>query len=470
MWRRSKRRDMADVNMYTASRLGEMARSLSVLAKSCQDDLDNKRGLTKEDALAAMQMSAAMVCGDCGRCNLYNDSEKDGSYYLHYLLRTFEQKGQIEYEDMPRFFLETCRRREDYLAQLNRNLGRATMNLEWKNRFLESRDTVMVQFRELAVILEEFAHQMEQASDITEKKGEAVRRMFRQHHMLVENLLLLEYENRQREAYLTVRTTNGKCVTAREAAEILGQAMGNRGWYAPKDTRALVTSQTATIHFSEAGRYRMMYGMARIPREGESFSGDNFTYSEEVPGQVIMSVSDGMGSGEQASLESRRVVELAQQLLETGFSARATLKMVNTVLMLVGAEQHPATLDLCCVDLHTGVLEAMKLGAVATFVLSGNGVEVLEAGEVPAGVIGSVEPVLLSRKLWDGDRVIMVTDGVLEACPGEDKEGSMREYLEGMEVHSVQEMAEELLQFACREEGPRDDMMVLVGGIWRRGR
>ncbi|MCI9534627.1 MAG: SpoIIE family protein phosphatase [Lachnospiraceae bacterium] len=447
-----------------------MARSLSVLAKSCQDDLDNKRGLTKEDALAAMQMSAAMVCGDCGRCNLYNDSEKDGSYYLHYLLRTFEQKGQIEYEDMPRFFLETCRRREDYLAQLNRNLGRATMNLEWKNRFLESRDTVMVQFRELAVILEEFAHQMEQASDITEKKGEAVRRMFRQHHMLVENLLLLEYENRQREAYLTVRTTNGKCVTAREAAEILGQAMGNRGWYAPKDTRALVTRQTATIHFSEAGRYRMMYGMARIPREGESFSGDNFTYSEEVPGQVIMSVSDGMGSGEQASLESRRVVELAQQLLETGFSARATLKMVNTVLMLVGAEQHPATLDLCCVDLHTGVLEAMKLGAVATFVLSGNGVEVLEAGEVPAGVIGSVEPVLLSRKLWDGDRVIMVTDGVLEACPGEDKEGSMREYLEGMEVHSVQEMAEELLQFACREEGPRDDMMVLVGGIWRRGR
>ncbi len=470
MWRRSKRRDMADVNMYTASRLGEMARSLSVLAKSCQDDLDNKRGLTKEDALAAMQMSAAMVCGDCGRCNLYNDSEKDGSYYLHYLLRTFEQKGQIEYEDMPRFFLETCRRREDYLAQLNRNLGRATMNLEWKNRFLESRDTVMVQFRELAVILEEFAHQMEQASDITEQKGETVRRMFRQHHMLVENLLLLEYENRQREAYLTVRTTNGKCVTAREAAEILGQAMGNRGWYAPKDTRALVTRQTATIHFSEAGRYRMMYGMARIPREGESFSGDNFTYSEEVPGQVIMSVSDGMGSGEQASLESRRVVELAQQLLETGFSARATLKMVNTVLMLVGAEQHPATLDLCCVDLHTGVLEAMKLGAVATFVLSGNGVEVLEAGEVPAGVIGSVEPVLLSRKLWDGDRVIMVTDGVLEACPGEDKEGSMREYLEGMEVHSVQEMAEELLQFACREEGPRDDMMVLVGGIWRRGR
>lgn len=44
------------------------------------------------------------------------------------------------------------------------------MNLEWKNRFLESRDTVMVQFRELAVMLEEFAGQMSRAADITDQK------------------------------------------------------------------------------------------------------------------------------------------------------------------------------------------------------------------------------------------------------------------------------------------------------------
>ena len=45
---------------------------------------------------------------------------------------------------------------------MNRSLGRATMNLGWKNRFLESRDAVIVQFRELAAILEEFSNQMEQ--------------------------------------------------------------------------------------------------------------------------------------------------------------------------------------------------------------------------------------------------------------------------------------------------------------------
>lgn len=213
----------------------------------------------------------------------------------------------------------------------------------------------------------------------------------------------------------------------------------------------------------------MIYGVARISKDGEGISGDNYTYSDNIPGQVVMSLSDGMGSGETASEESRKVVELTQQLLETGFSPRAALKMVNTILMLTGVEQHPATLDLCCVDLHTGVLEAMKMGAVATFILSGDTVDVLEAGEVPAGVICSVEPVLLSRKLWDGDRIVMVTDGVLDACPGEDKELSLKEYIEGMAVKSPQDMAERILRFACQENGgARDDMTVLTAGIWKR--
>lgn len=469
MLKRRKRRDMADMNVYTARRLSEMSQSLELLARSCMETEQEARGLTREDALAAMQTAASMVCGSCSRCNLYSSSEKEDSYYLYYLLRAFEQKGHVDYEDMPRFFMETCRRREDYVGQLNRNLGRATMNLEWKNRFLESRETVMVQFRELAVILEEFAHQMEQARDITDQKGETVRRVFHANRMAVDNMLLLEYENRRREAYVTMHTTGSRCVTAKEAAGVLGQALGGQGWYVPRDARALVTRQAATMRFCEAGSYRMAYGVARLGKEGKQVSGDNYTYSSNTPGQVIMSLSDGMGSGEQAARESERVVELTQQLLETGFSARAALKMVNTVLLLGGTEQHPATLDLCCVDLYTGVLEAMKLGAVATFILGAEGVEILEAGEVPMGVIAPVEPILLSRKLWEGDRIVMVTDGILDAFPGENKEASMKACLEGMPVRGPQDMAERILRTACQSAGSvRDDMTVLAAGIWKQ--
>ena len=465
MWKRNRRRDMADVNIYTAERLNEMARSLGELARACNDRMEEERGLTRADALAAMQTAAAVVCGQCSRCNLYCDADKEDSYYLYYLLRSFEQKGRVEYEDMPRLFLEACRNKEEYLAQLNRNLGRATMNLEWKNRFLESRDTVMVQFRELAVMLEEFAGQMSRAADITDQKENAVRRLFRLHQIAVDNMLLLEHEKCYREAYVTMHALGGRCMTAKDAATLFGQAVGGRGWYAPPDTRALITKQPGVVRFLEPGAYRMMYGVARMSKNGTGISGDNYTYSGSLPGQVIMSLSDGMGSGAAADQESRKAIELLQQLLETGFSA---LKMVNTILMLTGTEQHPATLDLCCVDLCSGVLEAMKMGAVATFVLSNGQAEILDAGNLPAGVLSQAEPALLSRKLWDNDQIIMITDGVLDACPGLDKEQSLKEYLESMPVKTPQDMAERILRFACQNGGMQDDMTVLAAGIWKR--
>ena len=44
MWKRKRRRDMADVNIYTAERLSEMARSLGVLARACNDRMEEERG------------------------------------------------------------------------------------------------------------------------------------------------------------------------------------------------------------------------------------------------------------------------------------------------------------------------------------------------------------------------------------------------------------------------------------------
>ena len=202
----------------------------------------------------------------------------------------------------------------------------------------------------------------------------------------------------------------------------------------------------------------MGYGMACSPREGEPISGDTCTVQTGLPGQVIMSLSDGMGSGRSASEDSEKVIELTQRLLETGFSARSALKLVNTVLLLAGTEQNPATIDLCCIDLGTGVLEAMKLGAVPTFILGREGVEFLEAGGLPMGIVQNAEPVLMSRKMWDGEKIIMISDGILEAMPGEHKEETFMEFVSNLSGGNPQELAEQILAFA-QEHDPAELLM-----------
>ena len=79
------------------------------------------------------------------------------------------------------------------------------------------------------------------------------------------------------------------------------------------------------------------------------------------------------------------------------------------------------------------------------------------------------EPVLLSRKLWDGDRLIMVTDGVLDALPGDDKEQVMGQFLDSLEEMPPQDMAEHVLDFALSfVPGARDDMTVLAVQVWKK--
>ena len=82
-------------------------------------------------------------------------------------------------------------------------------------------------------------------------------------------MLVLQYENQQKEAFLTLRSVNGRCMTARDVAELLGRAIAGSHWSVAKDSKSLITRNAATFRFVEEGKYRMVYGMACSPREGE---------------------------------------------------------------------------------------------------------------------------------------------------------------------------------------------------------
>ena len=66
-------------------------------------------------------------------------------------------------------------------------------------------------------------------------------------------------------------------------------------------------------------------------------------------------VADGMGSGRRAFRDSEVVMELAEQLLSSGFSLERAIRLMNAVLLLKDQEQRPITVDLAVADLYSGV-------------------------------------------------------------------------------------------------------------------
>ena len=70
--------------------------------------------------------------------------------------------------------------------------------------------------------------------------------------------------------------------------------------------------------------------------------------------------------------------------------------------------------------------------------------------------------------LEDGDFVIMMTDGVLDALPVGEQDMLLSTIIGGSELTNPREMAQHILKQVLNWTGeePQDDMTVLVAGIW----
>ena len=215
----------------------------------------------------------------------------------------------------------------------------------WKERFLESREAVSLQFREMEKTLKEMAAQLDQAADVTAVYERSIYESLRRRRLQCKSLLVLEDGNR-REAYVTVSSGRSGCVTAKEISESVGKVMDRRLRPA-EGGRTVVGKEPCTLRLVEDPPFRLLFGMSRQSKEEEELSGDNFSCHELPDGRVMLCLSDGMGSGTQAFLESQMVTELLEELLEAGFSVERAIYMVNA-LMLVQDEQNPTTMDLQC--------------------------------------------------------------------------------------------------------------------------
>jgi stage II sporulation protein E len=84
------------------------------------------------------------------------------------------------------------------------------------------------------------------------------------------------------------------------------------------------------------------------------------------------------------------------------------------------------------------------------------------------GVLDEVDMETITKKLYDGDFVIMISDGIVDSLKCEDKEETMGRIIMDITTASPREMALEILgrSLAMTEGIPKDDMTVICTGIW----
>ena len=235
-----------------------------------------------------------------------------------------------------------------------------------------------------------------------------------------------------------------------------------------RDSRAFVGGERVTVLFVERTNFQVLYGVEKAVKGKERVSGDNFSLRYCREGQFIGALSDGMGSGLTAYRESELVIDLLEQFLEAGFSKETAVRMINSALILRSDAQVFSTIDIASLDLYTGVCDFLKVGASTTFIRRENWVETISSTSLPAGVFHKLEPDCTGKKLYDGDMVIMVTDGVLDALPVGEQDILLETIIQGSAISNPREMAHHILEqvLAWTGKEPADDMTVLAVGLW----
>lgn len=401
------------------------------------------------------------VCRKCPRRYRCWQSEFDQTMdAVNNCMLILRREGQLESGQIPAPLREVCRVPDELAAALTAGYVRYQAELGSRRKVSQIRGVVTDQFEGLAMLVEELSGRWEsyccRDSRLEEKAqscltaqgldpGEICCSLDR------ENRLLMDCEINPLKLPRLDQTA-----LALEMGELLGREL--------ELPQVRTVGGHAYLSWQERAVYTVDWGSSQLTETGSKITGDAYRSLTTDTGRFVLILSDGMGTGGNAAVDSAMTSDLLRRLLEAGVGCDAALKIVNSALLLKSGEETLATADVAAVDLFTGRAEFYKAGAAPTFLVKNGRAGYVQSDSLPAGILEGAAFEKSSLTLREGDRLVLVSDGV--TATGADW---VKSQLEAGASSSPQQLAESLAKTARERQQPgrEDDITVLVAELVR---
>lgn len=457
-----------NLKKIASTRMKMFSDSFLKLSKTLEVITEKQIKLEQEEINEIFEDISDKLCKNCSKCNDCWEQNFEKTYQSACsMFETAEKNGYISKEDIPSQFMDICISADKYLMETNKGFEIAKLNRIWSNRMAESREVIASQLKEVSTVIQNITGDIYGVAQALHMEEALVKQRLNRAKISVKSLAIVERNNRRKEIHLNAAAPRSRCVTAKEVAILIGEALGVKV-KTSEASKTVLSREYDNFVFVEDTKFKVLTGVARTMKE--QVSGDNFSLLPLETGECLIALSDGMGTGKDAGDESETVLALLEQLMEAGFRTETAVKLINSSLVLKAEKQSFSTLDLASIDLFTGRCEFTKMGAASAFIKREKWVETISSTTLPIGMLGSADSDTTVKKLYEGDVIIMVTDGVLDSIKVEDKEGYMEEFIAGLTSNNPQEIANQILNHGLEQTDfiPVDDMTVVAIGVWLR--
>ncbi len=363
--------------------------------------------INADDITTVYDTAADSICSRCVKRHVcwgdYYTRTMDAFSTLGPALR---EKGVIAEVDFPRLFLESCDKPRRIAAAINEAYERFRTRESATRRFAELRAVVSGQFEAMSELLDELGEEATRRRTRHARLSGAVRDYLESTGIYPREATCETDGDDRLTVTLVIATDEIESISRVLLARVLGRVCKRRL------SLPLVSEKDGltTIRLKEQPRFAPIYGESQSAFRDGKLCGDSIRYLSEG-GKVQVVLSDGMGSGPAAAVDSAMTASLLSRMMSAGLKPGGALRFANAALITKSAEESLATADIAVVDLYTGRAELFKAGAAPTFVRNGARAFMLEGDSLPIGILNGISVDHTHVELAEGDILLMVSDG-----------------------------------------------------------
>ncbi|MBN6187401.1 stage II sporulation protein E [Aneurinibacillus sp. BA2021] len=463
----SQQQYLRKVRDVTVGKMDQFAKLFTKLSETfavpyVADEPDEE--LNKDYFLSEVMKNTCQRCWKKDQCWNREFDETYGA--LTEMMRIMKRDGEINLNEVPKEWLRKCVKQDRVLASMEQEYVRWQTQLHLKQQIAESRRLVAEQLAGVSRVMQNFAREVQKEGIHLHVQEQQIFGALEGVGLSIRHVDIMNLEEGKVDIEIMQPSCHGRDECSKIIAPLLTDILGEKITVKNKNCQALEDG-TCRMCLGSAQTFEIETGVAGAAKGGQLLSGDCFKIMEFGSGKLALAMSDGMGNGERAYMESSSTLELLQQLLESGMEETLSIKSVNTVLSLRSPDEVFATVDLALIDQHNGQAKFIKTGSTPSFIKRGREVIPISANNLPIGIIDDIDVDVVSYQLKPGDLLIMMTDGIYEAPRVENKNLWMKRKISELKTNEPQEVADCLLELVIRQhygEIP-DDMTVMVARI-----
>ena len=120
------------------------------------------------------------------------------------------------------------------------------------------------------------------------------------------------------------------------------------------------------------------------------------------------------------------------------------------------------------IDLYSGEITFIKIGAVETFVKKAKSIQVINSKTLPFGILDKPDVDIVEKKVSGGDIIVTVSDGILDVGETKNNFQWLSRYLMETDIKDPKQLSREILERAKEMNGGKvkDDMTVVVSKVY----